>query len=137
MGPSRAGACYAAPEDDQTEVRLRRSQGAACGNRTHDLRITRAAHTTPYPRYLRLRFCSARSMRRQLPGWTPVRVTTRVMTTCPTSRPARTRLKNMLDVNLLRRPLTTSPRLPTSDPRPPATERCDRPSRPARAPAGP
>src|SRR4051794_37735312 len=57
--------------------------GAACGNRTHDLRITRANHTTYYPRYLRLRFCSARSMTRQLPGWTPVRVTTRVTSACP------------------------------------------------------
>src|SRR4051812_36604408 len=47
MGPSRAGACYAAPEDDQTEVRLRRSQGAACGNRTHDLRITRTTGGIP------------------------------------------------------------------------------------------
>ena len=35
--------------------------GAACGNRTHDLRITRAAHTTPSPRYLRLR-CSFGSL---------------------------------------------------------------------------
>src|SRR3954468_18157806 len=116
MGPSRAGACYAAPEDDQTEVRLRRSQGAACGNRTHDLRITRAAHTTPCPRYLRLRFCSARSMARQLPGWTPVRVTTRVMTTRPTVGRCGQRSKNILHVILLRRPLTTSPRLPVARP---------------------
>jgi len=36
-------------------------EGSRLWDRTHDLRITRAAHTTHYPLYLRLRFCSARS----------------------------------------------------------------------------
>jgi hypothetical protein len=37
------------------------TKGAACGNRPDDLLITRAAHTDPSPRYLRLRAAARRS----------------------------------------------------------------------------
>jgi hypothetical protein len=49
--------------------------GAACGSRTHDLRITRAAHTTPSLATLRLCYSTGRLATHQLPHWTPVRVT--------------------------------------------------------------
>ena len=53
-------------------------EGAACGNRTHDLRITRAPDSADSGRYLRL--CCRRLLLRRL--WrhlrTVVRVTTRV-----------------------------------------------------------
>jgi hypothetical protein len=58
--------------------------GAACGNRTHDLRITRAAHIASSRRCQRLCCFPAGSGALNLPRWTPVRVTTRVTTARPT-----------------------------------------------------
>src|SRR4051794_305462 len=61
-----------------TRVFLQVGKGAACGNRTHDLRITRAPDSADPGRYLRL--CCRRLLLRRLCRrlWTVVRVTTRV-----------------------------------------------------------